>query len=234
MTDFLILRFNSPMMSFGTVAIDNLGFTARFPALSMVCGMLANALGYGHGDFELTQRLQKRLVIASRLDQRGSLIVDFQTVDLGQEFLCDTGWTSWGVEKRAGASGTATHIRKREYFADCIVTTAVALSNEGETPTLASLEEALIEPARPLFIGRKNCVPSDMVLIGRVEAESPVEALIKTTSGAREAKSLFSQWPHQYEIGVKSEIKTVTDLRDWANQVHTGERLVKEGLIDLE
>lgn len=233
MSDYLILRFNSLVISFGTIAIDNLGYTGRFPAQSMICGLLANALGYDHGDFKLIQLLQSRLVIASRLDHTGSLLVDFQTVDLGQDFLCDTGWTRWGVEKRAGASGTSTHIRKREYFADCIVTTALTLMGEKEAPTISDLEKALMEPFRPLFIGRKNCIPSDLLLAGRMKAASPVDALKKAPSFAQKT-SFYCQWPEEFETNEKNEIRTSTDLRDWSNQVHAGERLVREGLIEVD
>lgn len=40
----LILRFEAPLMAFGGVAVDERLPTSRFPGLSMVCGMIGNAL----------------------------------------------------------------------------------------------------------------------------------------------------------------------------------------------
>jgi CRISPR system Cascade subunit CasD len=40
------MRLEAPLMAFGGEAIDNYGVIRDFPALSMVTGLLANALGY--------------------------------------------------------------------------------------------------------------------------------------------------------------------------------------------
>ena len=46
MQRYLVLRLASPLIAFGGEAIDNLGVIRDFPALSMLTGLLANALGY--------------------------------------------------------------------------------------------------------------------------------------------------------------------------------------------
>jgi len=48
----LILRLDAPLMSFGGVMIDQHGFIERFPGTSLLTGLVANALGWGHGDYE--------------------------------------------------------------------------------------------------------------------------------------------------------------------------------------
>ena len=60
--DVLILRLEAPLMSFGGVQVDDRSPTEQFPAQSMIAGMIANALGYTHRNYQKTQRLQERLL----------------------------------------------------------------------------------------------------------------------------------------------------------------------------
>lgn len=179
MTRVLLMRLDAPLISFGGVSVDNYGYTEDYPALSMVTGLLANALGYHHRGSERLQRLQNRLRMASRCDRPGERLVDYQTVDLGQELISDAlGWTMRGKpERRGGLFSTGTHIRYRHYLADSVHTVALCLEPESESPTLDDLAEALQAPARPLFIGRKCCIPSTPLFLSITDAASPLQAL---------------------------------------------------------
>ena len=234
--DVLVLRLEAPLMAFGGPIVDNYGVIQAFPAASLLTGLLGNALGWKHGDGAALNSLQSRLRFAARIDRPGEHIIDYQTVDLGQEFMMDTGWTTWGRrEDRGGASGTGTHIRYRHYRADACVTVALALdSEEGEELdlTVHTLEQALLTPARPLFIGRKTCIPSLPILQGTIDAPSVIEALRRFPVIA--AKQVQAQWPADEEGPRLSRLVVLTDERDWINQVHSGERLVRQGELVLE
>ena len=58
------------------------------------------------------------------------------------------------------------------------VTVALRLEPDGEEPTLDDLAQALQEPARPLFIGRKPCLPSTPLYRETVDAGSALAALV--------------------------------------------------------
>ena len=104
--EVLILHLQAPLMSFGSPQVDQIGPTARFPTISQITGLLANALGYKHGDFDRLQALQERLSIASALVREGEELQDYQTVDLGQTHLRNPAWTTRGrTEHRAGGPG---------------------------------------------------------------------------------------------------------------------------------
>lgn len=60
-TRWLVLRLSAPMMSFGAVAIDQVGPTARWPGASMLTGLIGNALGWDWDDRAAHQTLQDRL-----------------------------------------------------------------------------------------------------------------------------------------------------------------------------
>jgi len=231
--ELLVLRLEGPLMAFGGPTVDNHGVDQEFPAASMLTGVLGNALGYSHADADALDRLQGRLRFAVRLDRYGKRFVDFQTVYLGQPFLVDTGWTTSGRrEERGGASSEETHIRYRHYRADGRATVVLTLIAPGEAPDLASVEKALREPARPLFLGRKPCLPSLPIFVERREAPSLLAALRGVPPcGERRVQA---QWPYEEDDLPGSRLVSITDERDWLNQVHCGERLVRQGMIELE
>lgn len=63
---FLLLRLEAPMMSFGDVSVDERGPTQAFPAKSMLTGLLGNALGYDHREAVKLESIQNRLNYAVR------------------------------------------------------------------------------------------------------------------------------------------------------------------------
>lgn len=236
--DVLWIRFDAPLMSFGGIRVDERGPTAPFPQQAMVTGLLANALGYHHREHERLQRLQERLHYAARRDRRGSLMTDFQTVDLGQDFLRQ-GWTTFHApEGRAGGPAkTGTHIRHREYWANAVFTLAVTLDPPGEAPRLEDCAKALREPARPLFLGRKPCLPAAELVFDTGRATSLADALrqVPLHHRAQDEDGTFAAWwPEAGEPkppAGEGRLIPLTDERDWQNQVHVGRRFVWESRI---
>jgi len=252
--NLLLLTLDAPLMSFGTSIIDAKGFIQPWPAASMLVGLLANALGYERREFQKHRDLQRRLRYAVRQDRAPRPLMDYQTVDLGQPHLLasEVGWTTWGrTEQRGGATATntGTHIRFRDYHADAIYTVALTLTPELEVPTLYTLAEALKKPARPLFIGRKPCVPSGPLLRREngqdlYAAESPFAAL-EALPPARRAGvpaqkpgpvlAWLDHEPPAHPDGRSRAHRWIptTDQRDWHNQVFGGQRLIYQTTIDL-
>ena len=240
MPDTILLRFDAPLVSFGAPVVDHLGRIQPYPALSMLTGLVGNALGYEHGQHELLQSLQRRIEYAVRCDVDGRRVVDYQTVDLGQPFLDGTGWTTRGMAdgREGGKASKETHIRYREYLADSVYTVALTLKEPEVHPTLDHLEVALRSPARPLFLGRKCCLPSAPVLMGRVQAASLLAALREAAASPRAAGQTSRMrfwWTPDGPAGDLSggDFET-TDERDWANQIHCGRRLMRQGLLELK
>ncbi len=237
--DLLILRLDAPLMSFGGVAVDQRRTTAEFPRLSMLAGLLGNALGYDHREARALDALQGRIRYAVRRDVVGERLTDFQTVALGDPHLVDTGWTTRGVgERRGGASSETTHIRYREYWADAVFTVAFTLEPRDEPPDLNAVEAALREPERPLFIGRKPCLPSCPLLVCRAMAPTLRAALeahprVRAARAGREPAGPLLAWipPDEIESAIGREIPVV-DERDWENQIVVGRRIMSETLVN--
>ncbi|WP_028323026.1 type I-E CRISPR-associated protein Cas5/CasD [Desulfatiglans anilini] len=234
----LILRFDAPLMSFGGVKVDQNNPTERFPGLSMMAGMFANAFGWTHKDTEKIQQLQGRLICASRWDIEPTLILDYQTVDLNQPKMKSPGWTTWGVpEHREGGPDAkfGTHQRYRFYLANGVLILVIALPDES-FPDILAVEKALDRPARPLFIGRKTCLPSSPILVGRIEGENVLDMLQQIPRACRQASSnkeiMPACWPADLGNKRAGHAREVFDLRDWKSQLHRGSRSIAEGLIE--
>ncbi len=233
----LVLRFDAPLLSFGGVMVDQHGVIDRFPRQAMLTGLLANALGWEHGDFDKLEALQARLLFAARWDVAPRRIVDYQTVDLGQPKMALPGWTTRGEpeHREGGEARFGTHVRLRHYWVDGLMTVVVALEGDG-SPALEELVEALRRPARPLFLGRKSCLPSRPLLDPKtpiLEGENLLEILKNVPRWNRwgeevDASPLEACWP--VELG-GGEVRRVYDLRSWRDQLPAGSRLRREGLL---
>lgn len=231
-------------MAFGGTMIDANGPTLDLPIRSMVTGLIANALGWHRGDRQRHQALQDRLVMGARLDRPGTELRDFQIVLLFED---DRGWTTRGSpEGRAkspsyswGRSGRRelNHIRLRHYRADAFVTVALRLDPPDGDPTIATVEAALKAPARPLFIGRKSCLPSRPVL-----AEQPIGAA-NVYEALRRIPLAPVTDPPRWRNGEPAKVRLIlpagewsrddvhvsrmsADVRDWKAGVHAGESLL--------
>jgi len=262
--DTLILRFDAPLISFGAPIVDSHGVIQPYPALSMMTGLIGNALGIDHRESGRLERLQERLRYASRRDRKGRQIQDYQTVDLGAPYMDDKrAWTTRGqLETRKGGSASSgTHIRQRDYWADAVHTIACTLDPAAETPTLEEVAAALREPTRPLFLGRKTCLPAGSLVVEERSASSLVDALRHAPLHDRAdyagdpSATYPAWWPANAgaEADVNAEAnananaeanaeteaslnvtrRPVTDQRDWTNQIHVGERWIVRGDLSV-
>ena len=230
---WLVLRFEAPLMAFGGVAIDQVGRTRDFPSASMLAGLIGNALGWHWRDAGAHQGLQDRLVFAARRDREGTRLREIQNARLGQE---DLGWTTRGQpEGRKGSSYADPHRRLREYHADSLVRVVLGLEPEAAAPGLEALAAALERPARPLFLGRKPCLPAAPILAPPsdrwLEAATAHSALAALPGAAQPRRA---QWPEGQGPeggGDAGRVLEVADLRNWHTGLHAGARRVVEGRV---
>ena len=211
-------------MAFGGETIDHYGVIRDFPALSMVTGLLANALGWERAETARHDRLQQRLVFGARLDRPGHRLTDFQTAQLGKG---DTAWTTAGLpEGRTGGPNTydSPHLRHRDYHADACVLVALRLEPADEPPTLDDLAGALDHPQRPLFLGRKPCLPHRHLFAGWREAVTVLAALCVEAPPA-----VRLQWPEGEGSLTGDRGLSLCDIRNWRSGVHGGARAVRQG-----
>lgn len=267
----LVLRFDSHMMSFGTVNIGPVIKIGKFPNASMLCGLVANSLGFYHEDFSKLQELQSRIRYAARWDSWVPTAIsnpnhyhtlknlpakaqpyrlnEMQTTDFGQEKMTIGGWTTWKKkrEERGKSSQKTTHQSYHQYWADAIVTVVVSVQGEG-FPNLENIKESLQYPARPLFLGKKCCIPARPILDRTPiwEGENELEIIKKvpiwnrdgTVASADNGKGSVNTikratcWPADIRVPETNyQVKHEKENRDWANRIFTGHNLRAEGII---
>lgn len=234
------MRLQAPLIAFGGETIDNYGVIRDFPALSMVTGLFGNALGWDRGDDKLHNRLQERMVMGARLDAGGQRLEDYQTALIFED---DVGWSTNGKaegrKKSPSYSPTSdgrrglTLQRYRHYHADMNVLVALRLHHADESPTLDQLAVALDKPARPLFVGRKSCLPTGRLMAGWIEAVDVLSALQSAEPAL--THEVRAQWPDGEGRlpGQQDRTLDVCDERNWTSGVHGGWRPICEGLLPI-
>ena len=241
----LILNLESPLMAFGGETIDNFGVIRPFPAVSMLTGLFANALGWRRIDRAAHQRLQDRIVFAARIDREpatGVRMTDFQTAAITNR---DQSWTTRGAPEGRGGGVYNNWLRYRDYYADMRVTVALRLepAEGGDAPTLDDLAAALQEPRRPLFIGRKPCLPSAPLHTdkGFSDGDTALAALLawplEESARPQESAPIRLQWPANDgqaddRVNVNRPNVMLTDQRNWVSGLHGGGRWVCEGTVE--
>lgn len=235
MRQFLILRLEGPLQAWGDVAVDSWRPTRAFPSLSALAGLAASALGWTYQDAARTTMLQSNLSYAVLEERSPQVVQDFHTADLAR--IGSAGWTHWGLERRGGANATGTQPQRKQYLADGSFIVAVTL-NSGAPTSLAELGGALVEPARPLFMGRKGCLPASRILVGYVEADNAYRALEAWAVDPdaiepwRGASNPWCWYPVE-EGPLADQHQTVWDTRDFVADRFSGSRIIARRRMNL-
>ncbi|MFC4236050.1 type I-E CRISPR-associated protein Cas5/CasD [Thalassospira xianhensis] len=236
--NWLVITLKAPLISFGGAAVDQKGVIRDFPASSMITGLIANALGWKRTDTANLQALQDSLVFATRLEQSTSnpVLTDTQNVKLSKS---DKGWTTRGIVEMCTSGNTdAPHRRFRDFHQDLNAIVALRF-DDANLPDLADVASALDTPCRPLFIGRKTCLPTGPIRYGElISAPSAYEAIASIpTSVVNDAGvpcQLRALWPVNNgpsEGPNVHKVHNLPDTRNWQSRLHGGSRLVVEGYV---
>ena len=169
----LILRLEGILQSWGEMSKWDYRDSADLPTKSGIVGLLGCALGLERGDPELL-RLSAAITLAVRADRPGLRTVDYQTV---------TGNPLLNAEGKKRSTGN-TIVTNRAYLQDACFT--VFLDTDG--PWRERIAAALRAPRWPIFLGRKNCVPSRPVLEAETSEYASLEEALALYPPAERAE----------------------------------------------
>lgn len=179
----LALRLGGPLQAWGSShRLDRHRRTERFPTKSAVVGLLAAALGRSRQE-SVADLAALRFGV--RIDREGEHLRDYHTVS---SLFDEYGHFAPGRGRLPTAAGpyrsadTSTQVTERHYLADACFVAGV----EGEPSLLATLDEALMRPVFPLYLGRRSCPPDAPIRLGVHEGPlGEVLATIEWQGGAR-------------------------------------------------
>ncbi|MFW8564989.1 type I-E CRISPR-associated protein Cas5/CasD [Orrella sp. 11846] len=172
----------APLQSWGHDSKFGRRDSLDFPTKSGVLGLLCCALGAGGKQIEFLARWAERdMVVQAYVPQdrlgkpvlRQPMLRDFQMV--GSGYATDNPWQNLLIPKKSDggkAVGGGTKMTYRYYLQDM----AFAVALQGPKSELEELQFALLNPVWDLYLGRKNCVPTE--LIGQGVHDSLDNALV--------------------------------------------------------
>lgn len=193
---FLLMWLEAPLQSWGHDSKFGRRDTLNFPTKSGVFGLLCSALGAGGEQRELLARLAPMslsVISFSRTKQMGKqpptkcdrepLLRDFHMVGSGYDY--EDPWQKLLIPKTndgEAAVGGGAKMTYRYYVQDA----AFAVVLEVPTDEADIFAEALKNPIWDLYLGRKNCVPTDFIFRDLFSSEA--EALEHADFIAQEKK----------------------------------------------
>jgi CRISPR system Cascade subunit CasD len=199
-TTVLALRLAGPLQSWGDRSAFNRRETRPQPTKSGVLGLLAAAAGRPR-EHPLDDLIALRLGV--RVDQPGTILRDYHTVsDHRGRPLPQSGVTAKGAQKPTSPA-KYTHVTQRFYLQDAVFVAAVT----GDEALIDSLAHAVTNPAFPLALGRRACVPTQPISLGLHKGD--LKEVLTTLSWQ---VSKYAQGKHGSRHGNPSHIRLPVTL----------------------
>lgn len=172
---YLLLWLEGPLQAWGHDSKFGVRDTLNFPTRSGVLGLLCCARGASGREIEwLAQMnaLSMEVRAYAQIDSNGQPLLrepalcDFQMVGSGYDD--SDPWQNLLIPKTSDgkkAVGGGTKMTYRYYLQDSVFAVVLAVPSE----QAESLVEALQNPVWDLYLGRKNCVPTELIYQGLFE-----------------------------------------------------------------
>lgn len=205
---YLLLWLEAPLQSWGHDSKFGRRDSLDFPTKSGVLGLLCCARGEAGEQTDWLRRwadLDMRVEAYVPVDWRDKatprlpLMRDFHMVGSGYDD--QNPWENLLIPKTSDgkkAVGGGTKMTYRYYLQDM----AFAVALQGPESELQAVAEALKNPVWDLYLGRKNCVPTEFIFQGiHTDAESALEKARQLAEDKRRSPSFHVlQGEHEGEV----------------------------------
>jgi CRISPR system Cascade subunit CasD len=211
---YLLLWLEGPMQSWGHDSKFGVRDTLNFPTRSGVLGLLCCARGAGGPEIQWLESMKPMSMTVrayARTDKTGSAVLrepsmrDFHMVGSGYDD--SDPWQTLLVPKTSEgkkAVGGGSKMTYRYYLQDSVF--AVVLEVPAEQSEV--LAHALKNPVWDLFLGRKNCAPTELIFQGLFN--SPQDAWCKSDVLASSKNRVASYVVIEGEN--EGEVMTINDV----------------------
>ena len=188
---YLLLWLEGSLQSWGIDSKFNARSTQSFPSKSGILGICLAAAGKGGAQEELLSILApcKQTVYVLK---EGRILVDFQTAGTGYDST-DNWQRNMIPKKRDG--GVAVGGGAKLIFKHYIQGGVFAIILEVPESCVDMMINSLNNPVWPIYLGRKNCIPSEAVLKGDFDsfddAEKELEKILRSKEGLEVKKQVL-------------------------------------------
>lgn len=218
---YLLLWLEAPLQSWGSDSKFGRRDTQRFPTKSGVLGLICAALGAGGtqksllAEFAACDQMVISFVRARQTDgglvkqDQAPLLRDFHMVGSGYDDRDP--WMSLLTPKKSDggkAVGGGTKMTYRYYLQDA----AFAVVLEVPTKYSEAIIESLQNPAWDIFLGRKNCVPTDFVYRGHFVDKSAAEQAAISIASEKNRMEDFRVLQGALPAAEADEVFTLNDV----------------------
>jgi CRISPR system Cascade subunit CasD len=205
---YLFLWLEAPLQSWGHDSKFGRRDTLDFPTKSGVLGLICSARGAGGEEKDwLSQWADLDMQVQAYLpcDRKGQilprqpLLPDFQMV--GSGYNTKDPWENLLIPKTSGgkkAVGGGSKMTYRYYLQDM----AYAVALQGFHSIVEEIVAAFANPVWDLYLGRKNCVPTEFIFQGVHDSADQVfeSAKLMAESKNRSAAFRVRQGEHNGEV----------------------------------
>lgn len=156
MRDYLILKLQGPMQSWGEHTFEGKRPSGNFPTRSALLGLLGACLGIRRNEAGRLQQLADSVVFAVRKEERFRIRHDGRKTSLPIIKATDYHTVRDAREDYSGLKSHETIQTWREYLFDAAYTVAV-WNTDVATMSLVELEQAVKSPHFTPYLGRRSC-----------------------------------------------------------------------------
>ena len=172
---YLSLWLEAPLQSWGIDSKYYLRDSILFPSKSGVLGLLFAGSGLFGNQKKILSKMAtlKQTVMASTFDGNiPKILVDFHMVGSGYD--TNDSWERYMIPKTSEgkkAVGGGAKLTYRNYIQDAYFFVILEVPNE----LVDIFVSGLIKPIGDIFLGRKNCIPTDFIYRGVFDTEFDAE-----------------------------------------------------------
>ncbi|MGA2546247.1 MAG: type I-E CRISPR-associated protein Cas5/CasD [Rectinemataceae bacterium] len=175
-TAWLALRLDGPLQSWGFDSQYNIRNTSLMPTKSAIAGMCCAALGFPRGSEDekefLTAFAKLKMTAIAIPRRKGSLPLDVRRLE---------DYHTVQNTRKADGSIKESHITHRYYLTDA----GFGVVLEGNRTLLAKIsgdsggpQYSLANPKWGIWLGRKACIPTAPVFVGKFDTKEEALALL--------------------------------------------------------
>jgi len=211
---YLLLWLEAPLQSWGADSKFGRRDTLSFPTKSGIAGLLLCALGASGEQIELLARLscmkQTAISFVRSLKNENKkepepFLRDFHMV--GSGYVDDDLWQLLNIPKKIDGGnpvGAGTKLTYRYYLQDA----KFAVVAEIPADLAESFSSALVYPVYDIYLGRKSCVPTDIIYRGTFNSEEDALAVAGEIAKEKGCCEDFRVIDGEHE----GEIQTLNDI----------------------